>query len=265
MNPFSETRHITIELSNLCNYSHMHKKCPAFTRTDTKILSSAIVYNILDVLGKYKYGLGRSIAFYLYSDSLNDPRLFKFIEYAAKKCPDADVIIGSNGWYFNETIAEELYKSGVTYILLTAYTNTELKRFDVIRKTVSAKLAERYPRCSFSIRNRRRLDSRLGMTGKTGPCYAPLTEILIAPDGRLRLCCLDVNQTEQFENISGNMFEQVLLNNYDRLKNLRDNLIKGTRSLQLCQNCSFVNRMRNMYIRKRDIRPLRSFLRKFAT
>jgi len=264
MNPFEKTYHVTIELSNLCNYSYMHKKCPASQRADKKILPSAIVYNVLDVLGKYKYGAGKSIAFYLYSDSLNDPRLFNFLQYAAKKCPQANIIIGSNGWYFDEMMAEEIYKAGGTYILLTAYTDAERDRLNEIRNTVAAKLSRKFPKCSFSIRNRRTLDSRLGMSGRKGSCYAPLTEILIAPDGRLRLCCLDVHQKESFENVSGNKFEAVLLDNYERLCNLRDDLIAGEKTLPVCQNCSFANRMRGMYRSKQDTRPVQSLLRKFV-
>jgi hypothetical protein len=242
----------------------MHKKCPASQRVGKKILPSAVVYYVLDVLGKYKYGAGKSIAFYLYSDSLNDPRLFKFLEYAAKKCPAANIIIGSNGWYFDEVMAEELYESGATYILLTAYTDAEQVRLNEIRNSVSAKLAVKFPRCSFSIRNRRSLDSRLGMTGRKGTCYSPLTEILIAPDSRLRLCCLDVHQAESLASIAGGNFEKVLLKNYQRLYNLRQELIKGDRTLDVCQKCSCTSRMRNMYIKKQDIRPAQSLLRRFV-
>lgn len=264
MNPFLETYYVVIELSNLCNYAYMHKKCPASQVVDKKILPSKVVYDILDTLGKYDYGVGRSIAFYLYSDSLNDPRLFKFLEYASRKCPKANTIIGTNGWYLNEVMAEELYEAGTTYILVSSYTEAEDARLRNVRKFVASKLFKKYPNVSFGIRRVSELDSRLTVPKKEGRCYSPLTEIDVRSNGQTSLCCMDIHGMGSYGNVLEDGFEKVILDNYDMLKNARDELVLGKRNLLVCKNCGRTNAMKWLYKRKKDPRPRKCLITKYA-
>ena len=263
MNIFASTYHVNIEISNLCNYSIIHKNCPASKRTSKIIMPSKMVYSILDTLAKYEYGGNKSVAFYLYNDSLNDPRLFKFIEYAHNILPETNIIIGTNGWYLNEVMAKELYEAGATFILVTAYSEQENKRLLEVKKNVTNTIDERYiNNVSFSIRKSYKLDSRLNMNGKNGSCYAPLTELLICPDGKLRLCCLDIDEKEAFGDLHKQSFEEIITNNYERLSKLRESLINSERTLELCQKCNFINRMKGFYTNKGDFRNNASKLKR---
>lgn len=256
MSLFETTHHINIQISNLCNYSIIHKNCPVSKEKNKQILPSKIVYNILDTLEKYNYGENQSIAFYLYNDSLNDPRLFNFLQYAKEKTPKATIIVGTNGWYLNEVMAKELYEAGCTYLLVSSYSDAEHKRLLKVKEFVTNNLDSSYlNRVSFTIRRVKNLDSRLDMNGQRGSCYAPLTEVLICPNGKLRLCCLDVNEKEGYGDLNINSFEEVMQQNYKRLFSLRSELIKGERNLELCKTCNFRNRMKGLYLCKGDMRP----------
>lgn len=265
MDIFETTYQVNIELSNICNYSYMHKKCPAHRVKNKFIMPARIVYDILDTLGKYNYGAGKSISFYLYSDSLNDPRLFKFLEYARDKCPEANIIVGTNGWYLDGVLAKELYESGATYLLVTAYTKKEYERLLKVRQIVIETIDEKYlDKVSFELRKTIQLDSRMSMEGIEGPCYAPLSDLLICPDGRLRLCYLDVYRQELFGDLNKESFEKVIKDNYDRLSKLRDKLIWNERELALCKNCGRINAWKEAYRTGKDSRNEKHKLRRFA-
>ena len=258
---FEDVVHINIELSNLCNYSHLHKKCPAHTRTDKRILPASCVHDILDTLNKHQYGAGKSIAFYLYSDSMNDPRLFNFLSYAKEKCPKSNIIVGTNGWYLTDGMAIELFEAGCTYLLVSSYTDSEHTRLCEVRKNV-AKLNQT---ASFSIRRVHSLDNRITMhSDNEGQCFAPLTEVLVGPDGRTRLCCMDINQEYSYGNVLEDGFEKVISDNYEYLLGLQKELIKGIRNLQLCKECKFKGRMCGMYQSKKDPRPPQDRLERYA-
>ncbi len=253
MNIFGETYHVYIELSNLCNYAYMHKGCLASRQTEKRILPADKVYNIIDTLAKYKYGKGKSLSFYNYSETLNDPRLFKFIEYARKKLPDCDLIVGTNGWYLNDVMAMELYDVGVDLILVTSYTSNEHIRLVKIKNYV----AEQFKRGNlkaFMIRRVKQMDCRLNMTGKKGACYAPLTELILSSSGDLRLCCIDVRQDGEYGNIHKKDFEQIMIDVYPKFYDLRQQLIKSDRQLEICEKCSFVNRLQKSFTLKGDFR-----------
>lgn len=234
MDLFKTTLQVSIELSNMCNYSHIHKKCPASTRTTKEILPAFVVYDILKVLGKCDYD--QSIAFYNYSDSLNDPRLFSFIEYASSTCSKANIVVGTNGWYLTEVMVKELYEAGATFIIITAYSKSELERFKEIKKNV----APHHKGKSLFVRARlSSLDDRMEMVGKGGKCGAPLTNILVTSNGKTALCCLDINRKYSYGDVSVDGFEAVMIANYQYLKDSRDELMEGKRNIELCKECGF--------------------------
>jgi radical SAM protein with 4Fe4S-binding SPASM domain len=232
---FDKTHYIAIELSNLCNYSDRHKKCPANSVTDKKILPSWAVYKILDELSECGYD--KAIAFYLYSDSLNDPRLFKYLSYAKDKCPKACNIVGTNGWYLDLVMARELYENGADYISVSAYNEKDFEYFKQIKRFLKA--YSRKP-IAFGIKRVESLDERTNMEGNiNGKCFAPLTEIVIRADGSIPLCCLDIDCKESYGNIMDGKLSDTVKNERARLERLRNELSEGKRTLELCKNCSF--------------------------
>jgi hypothetical protein len=55
---FQKIQMVAFGLSTLCNYSHLHRKCPAFYCKEHKVMSTKIYLKVIDELAKYKFGLG---------------------------------------------------------------------------------------------------------------------------------------------------------------------------------------------------------------
>jgi len=243
-----KTSYVAFELSNLCNYGHLHRKCPARgvgDKSAPQILPGVIVEDVLRNLGSAAYS--QSISFAVHNDPLCDPRLFSFVELARECCPDACIVIGTNGWYLTTGLAEELFDAGATFFLVSAYSQYEQRRLEAIRSDLAAKVEYLPPRASFSINpTRTAFDDRMSMyyegTPSPRPCNAPLTELVITSDGKLGLCCVDVWRKCIFGDLKAQSFGQVMESAAPQLERLRDELRKGQRTLPVCQRCTFVQR-----------------------
>lgn len=214
----SHTVRISFELSNRCNYAPFHKRCPLNTAKETIILSSKIVRKVFDSLG----GWAGIVAFHTYNEPLIDPRLFTFIEMARGNY----IYILTNGYYLNQSLAQELEEAGAKAIETTAYSESEMLRLSKI------KIAIPY------IARRSTLDRRLEMYDKkpvkcNKPCAAPLNEIIVGCDGCVRLCCYDWKGMHNFGNLYHSELEDVI----KEMKPVFDRLIRGERHLYLCQRC----------------------------
>ena len=76
---------VSFQLSNLCNYTDIHKACPLSLCRGKEILPSTVVHKTIDELAEFDYsGL---IGFHIYNEPMIDPRLFLFISYAKKRLP----------------------------------------------------------------------------------------------------------------------------------------------------------------------------------
>lgn len=224
----THTSRVTFELSNLCNYSYIHKKCPLNLSREVTILPRRIVFEVLDYLAKYDFA--GQIAFHNYCEPLIDPRLFEFIGYARQRCRRSDIYIWTNGFYLNQTMADELVSAGVTNIRVSAYSQSEFERLSKIKLEIP-----------FTVW-KARLDDRLNMyeasindTGK--PCFAPLNEIIVAREGCISLCCLDWRRIYRFGNLYEQTFEQVLSSG--QLQGVYARLSKGERFLDICKRCGW--------------------------
>lgn len=227
-NIFKYTSRISIELSNLCNYAEIHKKCPLNLVTEPTILPAKIVLSVLDNLKRNDFkGI---IAFHTYNEPLIDPRLFKFIEYAHNVCPDNEIYICTNGFYLNQTLLDELVDSGVSKVQVSAYSKMEFKRLSKLKSSIS-----------FNV-GMQELDDRLHLyerkeNNTTKPCYAPLNEIIIAREGCISLCCLDWQRLHTY----GNLYEQTLeeIIRAGELHAVYNRLSKGDRFLPICNKCGW--------------------------
>jgi len=225
---FKNTIRVSFELSNLCNYSFIHKKCPLFLEKRPTILPSTIVYSVLDSLHGLKFK--GEIAFHTYNEPLIDPRLFQFISYARRSCPRSNIYICSNGFYLDQTLADELVAVGVSEIRISAYSDKEFERLGKMKLTIPFKV------------ERQILDNRLnqyigGIKNSSKPCFAPLNEICISRDGKIVLCCLDWKKEYVFGDLHKEPLETILKK--DKVIETYDRLSKGDRFLELCKRCDW--------------------------
>lgn len=222
------TNRVSIELSNLCNYADIHKKCPLNLVTEPTILPAKIVYGVLDTLKHNDFqGI---IAYHTYNEPLIDPRLFKFIEYTHDACPKSEIYICTNGFYLNQILLDELVDSGVSKIHVSAYSKSEFKRLSKLKSSIS-----------FDV-EMMKLDDRLHLyetkeNNTKNPCYAPLNEIIIAREGCISLCCLDWQRLYTYGNLYEQTLEEVIRSG--ELHAVYKRLSKGERFLPICKKCGW--------------------------
>ncbi len=242
MSLFAHTHFVQIELSNICQYAWLHKKCPVhlemaspFRVKRPRHLSGDLVRHVLDTLGAYNYRSG--ITFQHYNEPLIDPRLFEFIRYAKKQCPKAKITAVSNGGYLSRQLAEELKEAGLDRIHVTLYGSQ--KDRDVMHKRVREEIMPLWPQESnvltWELDDRLSIYDRAYQTGR-GNCYAPLSTIVITRDAEWALCCRDWKRTVTFGSLKENTFEELL--RLEEPRRVYEALRVGDRTvLDVCRRC----------------------------
>lgn len=218
------------ELSNLCVYSYKHKKCKAHHESETIILSSRIVYSVIDKL--LENGYKGEFLFNVYNEPLIDPRLFMFIKYIKEKNDNQNISIWSNGWYCDGILLDELQEIGVTQIVFSAYTDKECERLSQFSDRVGVEVRHGV------------LDDRLDLFNypvrkEYTPCNLPKEYLVINSRGDVVLCCFDTTYNNSFGNLYTDNIENVLLS--DTRLEACELLSKGDRSrYECCKRCFFL-------------------------
>lgn len=232
-NPFKFTNRVSIELSNICNYATIHTKCPLNKSIKEKnILPLKIVEKVLDELALYNFS--GTISFHTYNEPLMDPRLFYIISLAKEKCPKCKIYILSNGFYFNQTIANDLISVGADRIDITAYSKSEYERL------LKIKISKPYS--IFYSPKVEDLDDRLEIYNDCSekqcsnkPCYNVLNDIIITCDGKIDICCFDWKRMYVFGDLEKQSVKQIV--NEKEFKNTFFDLAHGKRKSTMCINC----------------------------
>lgn len=221
-------RGIYFELSNLCNYAFIHKKCPASYQRTTRILSAQLVFSVIDELAEFEYN--GFVSFHRYNEPLIDPRLYEFITYTRKKLPNAHIVILTNGFYLNDVIAGELRWKGVNCLMVSAYSIPEFNR--LCRMNID------YPYQVI----KSLLDTRLDMYDRTPidfpkPCYALVNDVTINSEGKVVLCCLDWKNMHEFGDLRKHKLKDIMQEK--KFQKAHNDLISGRRNLHLCKRCDW--------------------------
>lgn len=233
MTELKHTRRVTIELSNRCNMAVFHKKCPLHGQTEPVVLPSSIVFDILTYLGKRKYD--EFVAFHNYSDPMNDPRLFWFVEKCKLLVPKARVFILTNGWFLSESMMRDLERIRIGKLYVSAYSDSEYKR---LSKLKTSKFKYRVTRIT-------ELDERLtgyaeGQKSVSWPCYSPLGEVVIRCTGDVVVCCRDWDNRHVFGNVKKTKLKNILTQ--PEMLKMYKRLSSGDRYLDICKVCRMKGR-----------------------
>lgn len=225
--PFQHTKRISIELSNLCNYAKIHKKCACFQVKKPTILPEKIVCHILETCQKYDYkGL---FAFHSYNEPGIDPRFMMFIKETKKRLPECKIFFLTNGYYLDQTLAKEYEANGVDFISVSAYFPDEEERIGKIQTQIplyvkSMVLDDRIQRYTLTEINSHQ------------PCFAPLIKLIITCEGKVGLCCMDCLHENTFGSLHEQPLEDILQS--ERILRLYRDLSSGKRALDLCKKCN---------------------------
>jgi GTP 3',8-cyclase len=226
---FDHTHDVCLELSNLCNLADVHHRCPVHTlQHERNVLPARIVHDVLGTLARHDFA-GR-IAFHTYNEPLLDPRLFEFIRLARSLCPDSNINICTNGFGLTQNMVHELVSAGVSSFHISAYSTADKERFSSMSFPVEASV------------ELMTLDGRLDLyeapeNSSHGPCYAPLSEIIVTARGKVGLCCLDWKREYCFGDLNVQSLEQVMDGQEFRKAYAR--LAAGDRYLPLCRRCGW--------------------------
>ena len=216
---------LTFGLSSLCNYSAVHPKCPISTYKNVRVLPSKIVNSVIDRFAKLNYS--GIVAFHRYNEPLIDPRFFEFVKYTKTKCPDSKIMVGTNGFYLDQTILNEL--DGLIWAMnVSAYSRSEYERLSKLKANFPYMVSEAV------------MDNRLNLYERASvdiekPCHNPVWEISINYEGKVVLCCWDWQDKYTFGDLNKESIDEVL--NSEKIRKLFYELVQGKRTLPICKKC----------------------------
>ncbi len=117
---------ICLELSSLCNYAILHKKCLLYSSKKHAILPAKVVYFVFQQLSEINYD--KSIAYHTYNEPMIDPRLFLFTLKAKEYYPESKNRIYTNGYYLDQNLLNELPSYVIDAITINLYSKKEADR-----------------------------------------------------------------------------------------------------------------------------------------
>ncbi len=233
MSLLDHTSRVTFELSDRCNLSHAHMKCPAHAVRDAEpvFLERQIIHAVLNFMEEQ--GFAREVAWHNYNEPLADPRLFYLLGVASLHVPDASHYILTNGLNLNQEILDMLIANGVKRVWVSAYDEAVETRC----RGYSA------PGIDYKVRRFKTLDRRLGIydrpvAGDHRACYEPLENLVIRADGRVGLCCVDWAQTVCYGDLHDTTLRAILERSAIREDWERNT--QGERRHDVCQRCRCV-------------------------
>lgn len=225
----SQIRRISFEISNACNFSTYHKKCPASWVKIKKTLPINIIERVLTELSEIDYeGV---VAFHRYNEPLIDPRLFYLINLAHTLCPNSKILILTNGFYLTEQLALELSKLNIWILAVSAYSNDEFKRLSSIDLKIP------YIVFNSILDDRKDIYSKDPLDLKVA-CMAPLCDLTINVEGKVVLCCLDWKNINEFGNCDDAKLSDIINNQY--FIGVAKDLSNKNRCLDICRRCNMV-------------------------
>lgn len=231
--PLRHTARITLALSNLCPYRHLHPKCPASKVTDPQILPEHVVRDVLTTAARWGWGESGVIAWHTYNEPTADPRLILFCGVAKRLMPKIQIHIWTNGWYLDHGMALEMMEAGVTHLVVSTYSEAEFARLSPLRQSL-----KRYP---INVKVwRQSLDDRmLPLEGEPrhSPCQCPLYDLTIYATGQIGLCCMDWRKEVAFGDLNTTSFAAAMARAFPEMVRLEQQLERRDRQLGVCCTC----------------------------
>lgn len=239
---FKYTNSILIGMSNICNYSDRHPRCPISEMKEKTTLPFNIIEKLILELKELKF---RKILWpFFYSEPLIDPRLFSVMELIKTNLPKARIQMYTNGFMMNKNLLLDLKKFQIRRIIFSTYNEIDHKRFtdliiwaESIKFPIALRIAKRYPM------DKRMNDKLINCWYERAPikldrsCAAPLSYITINEKGEVVICCHDYRAMHVLGNIKDNTLKEILLS--DKVIDTYVSLINKERSkFFLCERCT---------------------------
>lgn len=222
----------SIEISNLCNYSNIHPRCPTKHYKERTILPTELVSKVLEELGAA--GFSGSINWGLYTEPLIDPRLVDFIKMGRRLAPKAKNALTTNGFYLTQESAQDLIEAGLDILFVSAYSMAEYIRF---LTTLDVPIPYYVYISILSKRIEQNWYANQPIKKANVPKYFPfLLNFSITCRGEVGLCCNDWQHAHTFGGLRDRSLKEIV--GSPALQDAHAQLASGKRPLQLCQRCS---------------------------
>lgn len=225
-----QIKRISFEISNICNYSAFHNKCPASHVKEKRVLSSEIVYKIIHEMAETHYD--GVFAFHRYNEPLMDPRLFNFIRYAKTECPHSKILILTNGFYLTRELAKELAELDLWILAVSAYSILEYKRLIQLEINIPYYVFYAILDDIENIYHAKSVDE------PQVSCNAPLRDLTVNVFGEVTLCCLDWKNKYTFGNLQEETIRQII--HKEAFRQIHDDLVHKRRNLDICKGCTMI-------------------------
>lgn len=213
-------------------------------------------------------GFKGRIAYHNNSEPLIFRELPQFVARARALLPESHIQILSNGRSLTPEKADVLIQAGIDELSINYYNDDFTVELPGVLRTVATDVLPKHftadevdvtgvgadnhaPVAKFKYQVIRRresdvLDSRAGTSpnkrlpngGPRGFCQYPWTQLIVSADGRVPMCCADLNISESV----GNAASQTVMEIWhgDRLRRMREALWRGDRqAISTCSQCDF--------------------------
>lgn len=217
---------IHFELSNVCNFSCQHKRCPLNLETDNvKTLSTDIIKRTILELKELNYI--NTITFNSYNEPLMDERILDLIKEARKNLPHNDICITTNGSFLNQKFLDELIDAGVTSMYISVYDNN-ISRYEQLQSRIRINL------------HQVRLDNRMKIYDQKeedlfGSC-GNTKQLIISRDAKISLCCYDWKRENDMGDLNTQSLKEIIFD--EKFIKSRQSLLEGYRTYSICRKCN---------------------------
>jgi len=221
-----------IELSNVCNMSKYHLKCPFNLDVEREHLPIKFVEKVIKELSNLGYR--NEIGFHTFNEPFQDPRLYYILSYTRELLPDNTILLWTNAMNLTKTLIEDFKEFGNIRYIISVYNQRIFNKIGDFRGTGE----------SFEILDYRsehnNQDDRLQIyympeINLKKKCFAPYHQVIISYQGDVSLCCFDWNRTITFGNIKDSELAGILVSK--KMIDAYKNLSNGDRVFDVCKRC----------------------------
>lgn len=246
---------IDIETVNRCNGDCSF--CPANAANDprtTAYMSDRLIRKIAAELAAENYN--GTIVPFINNEPLIDKRISQIVGVFRKSCPDAEIVLCTNGSLLTAERYFSLFDCGLGHLIINNYgdegrfTDKIGSALERILSSNHDKLQEYLGKTVILLRNKNEiLNSRAGEAPnkvnaqrykyyRRNSCMYPFRQMSILPDGRVSLCCEDFTGRVAVGNIGSESIRAVW--NGAVLRAIRDELrTSGRTNLLTCRRCDY--------------------------
>lgn len=246
-------RKVFIETLSFCNNDCSF--CPASKKSGKKNPRDKMAIDTFEKIVNQLHSIHFSGTFALYcnNEPLLDPRIPGFVKRLREEFPSSKIEIVTSGFRLNAKLANKLFKSGLSELLVNHYGNSlrlSESLNDLVKDFENSPYHNNisiYLRLKDEVLSNRSGDAiNAKVPDKSLPlwCSLPFEQLYLNYAGDVILCCSDVLWKVVLGNINNNTIKEIWYN--QQFSEIRKALLKGRRDkIEACKRCDFLGMKHN--------------------